>query len=823
MKDQINKLIEISEYLEDNENVIQLKRLLGSLDDNSYILSVMGQFSAGKSSLINNIFGKQILPVHKTETTARITFIRYGKEEKVELFCFDGSVEEVSLDESLEMWQTGEKADLIERIESISISIPSDLLKNGLIIADTPGTNTIIDKHIELTEKLIANSDRVLYVLGKQITESDIKFVKAVEEYGTGVVFVRTYMDQIKRNEEDVEQTIEKEKAILSEISSEEMFFVSNEHDSEYYSEIYSLEAYISCVIADDISKSIQKSVASRAEIILKKQEGRILDRRIELNMILDNDKEIYQEKRKEILESLRRLENNLEQKRVNLQERYIKEQRNAKEELNNNKKAEEKKLIIKINNESESSLNSDYQRELGEMVREAYIRLRNGYVNCFDRIVRDNKVLFIEEMKQNKELSVFIPDMPDNLDETDLQMDSLKDRMVALKELQHGLQEELATIESNNQSLEMQSNEIEEERSSLKESIENIQEQLDAFPPYVARYITVKGDHSCEKGFKVVGNILDWATIFIPGPTWAKLGGKVLKGAETTAKTMKAIKAADAFADGARVLAKVAKAAESGKEVAKSAKNFEKGARVVVDTIDVVNKGKKAVLAGKLGVSDDSIRNSNEYLEPDFSPSVPEGHKPTLLDYIDIGYWFSKIGKNFDTPDTKVVDTEYENKYNTSKQAIEREMRLQARKEFEMRKIQEGIKNKEDENQLLKEINARKKRAAQTEIQELERELEYQKRIAAIKLIRNHYISAVSENLAHIEEYILTDIFAEIDEKMQKYIATYDFKIKADILVKKNELEKLDDKFNSSERADIEREMILCKKYSDYLESVEM
>ena len=403
MKDQINKLIEISEYLEDNENVIQLKRLLGSLDDNSYILSVMGQFSAGKSSLINNIFGKQILPVHKTETTARITFIRYGKEEKVELFCFDGSVEEVSLDESLEMWQTGEKADLIERIESISISIPSDLLKNGLIIADTPGTNTIIDKHIELTEKLIANSDRVLYVLGKQITESDIKFVKAVEEYGTGVVFVRTYMDQIKRNEEDVEQTIEKEKAILSEISSEEMFFVSNEHDSEYYSEIYSLEAYISCVIADDISKSIQKSVASRAEIILKKQEGRILDRRIELNMILDNDKEIYQEKRKEILESLRRLENNLEQKRVNLQERYIKEQRNAKEELNNNKKAEEKKLIIKINNESESSLNSDYQRELGEMVREAYIRLRNGYVNCFDRIVRDNKVLFIEEMKQNK------------------------------------------------------------------------------------------------------------------------------------------------------------------------------------------------------------------------------------------------------------------------------------------------------------------------------------------------------------------------------------------------------------------------------------
>lgn len=820
MKEQISKLIEISEFLDDNESVIELKHLSESLEDNSYILSVMGQFSAGKSSLINNIFGKQILPVHKTETTARITFIRYGQEEKVDLFFSDGSVEEISLEESLELWQTGEKADLVDKIESITISIPSDLLKNGLIIADTPGTNTIIDKHIELTENLIANSDKVLYVLGKQITESDIKFVKAIEEYGTGVVFVRTYMDQIKSNEEDIEQTIEKEKAVLSEISSEEMFFVSNEQDSEYYSEIFSLEAYISCGIADDVSKAIQRSVASKLEFIEKKQEGRILDRRIKLNMMLNNDKEEYQESRKEILESLIRLEKNLEQKRVSLQDRYIKEQKNAKEELNNNKQAEVKKLTIKINNEPENAFAGDYQSVLGEMVREACIRMRNGYVDCFNRIVRENKASFIEEMKQNKELSILIPDIPDNLDEADLQMDSLRERMVALQELQYGLQKELATIESDSQRLKIQNSEIEEERRALKESIDSIQGKLDAFPPYVARYITVEGDHSCETGFKVVGNILDWATIFIPGPTWAKLGGKVLKGAEKTAKVMKAVKVADAFADGARVLAKVAKAAESGKKVAKNAKNFEKGARVVVDAIDVVNKGKKAALVGKIGMGEDFIRNPNEDLEPDYSPIVSEGPKPTLLDYIDISYWFSKMGKNFDTPDTKVVDMEYENKYNASKQAIEREMRLQARKEFEMRKIQEGIKTKEDENQLLKEINARKEHAAQTEIRELEREIEREKRLALTKLVRNHYISAVLENLDHIEDYIITDVFAEVDEKMQKYIATYDFKIKDDILVKRNELKELDDKFNSSERADIEREAILCKEYSDYLES---
>ena len=97
MKEQISKLIEISEFLDDNESVIELKHLSEALEDNSYILSVMGQFSAGKSSLINNIFGKQILPVHKTETTAKITFIRYEQEENVDIFYSDVDVEKIYL------------------------------------------------------------------------------------------------------------------------------------------------------------------------------------------------------------------------------------------------------------------------------------------------------------------------------------------------------------------------------------------------------------------------------------------------------------------------------------------------------------------------------------------------------------------------------------------------------------------------------------------------------------------------------------------------------------------------------------------------------
>lgn len=824
MKEKINKLIEISEYLNDNESVIQLKRIEESLDDNSYLLSIMGEFSAGKSSLINNLFGKQVLPVHKTETTARVTFIKYGDEERVELLYSDGTNDYISIEESLEMWQTGEKAELIKDIETITISLPSELLKNGLIIADTPGTNTVIDKHIELTEKLIASSDRVLYVLGKQITETDKRFLKAIEEFGTGVVFVRTFMDQIKNNEENIENTIEKERLILSDISSEEAFFVSNERENVFFKEIYSLQAYLSCTIVENVSKAIQESAAHKISFIAKKQEAKILDRRMELSLVLNNDKDEYQQRKTEILETLERLEKNLEQRREQLKDKFEKKKISAKEELSTRKKSEEKKIVIKINNTPQEVFGFDYQEEIGQMVRASCIRLRDGYVDCFERIIRENKASFIEEMKQQNEISIWIPDIPDSLEEADSQINSLKDRMQALTKLQEGLKAEIEEIELNNQNIESKNKELEEERKVIQESLESIQNQLDSFPPYIAKYITVEGDHSCEKGFKIVGNIVDWATIFIPGPTWAKIGEKVLNAGAKGAKAVKAIKAADAFADGARVLAKVAKAAGSGKKIAKNAKGFEKRARVFIDAVDVANKGKKALLANKVGEQigvngKEFIRNPYD-LPDEYSPIVPDGPKPTMLDYIDLGYWFSKIGQNFDIPDTKIVDTEYENKYFSAKQEIERDMRLQARKEFEKRKQQEELKSKEDENRLLKEITLRKERSAQEQIRELEKEIELEKREVLLILVRNHYINAAKDNLNHYEEYILTEILSEIDQKMRNYINTYDFRIKDDIFSKRHELDELDNEYNSSERENVEKESIICKEYSDFLET---
>lgn len=70
MNNDIPKLIEISEYLKETDITFLLHNMKKMLDNGNYVLTVMGQFSAGKSTLINELIGKKVLPVNKTETTA---------------------------------------------------------------------------------------------------------------------------------------------------------------------------------------------------------------------------------------------------------------------------------------------------------------------------------------------------------------------------------------------------------------------------------------------------------------------------------------------------------------------------------------------------------------------------------------------------------------------------------------------------------------------------------------------------------------------------------------------------------------------------------
>ena len=173
--------------------------------------------------------------------------------------------------------------------------------------------------------------------------------------------------------------TICTERENLSKFSSGEVFFVSNEENSGYYNGILELNAYLSCSIADNIYKTIQDNALNKLKFIAAKQEGKLFDRRKELSLILNNEMEEYRQNKEAIRSSLEMLEKNLEQKRNSLREKYDKETINAAQELENNKNAELKKITIRINNASSKEFTDEYHERMGQDIREACVRMRNG------------------------------------------------------------------------------------------------------------------------------------------------------------------------------------------------------------------------------------------------------------------------------------------------------------------------------------------------------------------------------------------------------------------------------------------------------------
>ncbi|MCK5346474.1 MAG: dynamin family protein, partial [Candidatus Heimdallarchaeota archaeon] len=132
-----DRMHELSQYLSDSEieseTIIQLSDIILNLDE-LFLLVVVGEVKSGKSSMINALFGAKICPEGVIPVTDRINVLKYS-------------------DKPMEKY-TGDF--MVERF------INFDKLRN-MHIVDTPGTNSIIKQHQEITEKFIPRSDLVMF------------------------------------------------------------------------------------------------------------------------------------------------------------------------------------------------------------------------------------------------------------------------------------------------------------------------------------------------------------------------------------------------------------------------------------------------------------------------------------------------------------------------------------------------------------------------------------------------------------------------------------------------------------------------------------
>jgi predicted GTPase len=126
------------------ETFIQNSSGLGQeMEERQLVVPVVGAFSAGKSTLINNCIGVKVLPVGVTPETSLATELRYAGEERVEAVKKDGSVTRYAVSEMDKL-----KNDA-PRYVYARLFLNSPALKDiaPLVLVDMPGFDSPLDSH----------------------------------------------------------------------------------------------------------------------------------------------------------------------------------------------------------------------------------------------------------------------------------------------------------------------------------------------------------------------------------------------------------------------------------------------------------------------------------------------------------------------------------------------------------------------------------------------------------------------------------------------------------------------------------------------------
>lgn len=167
-------LLDDSNGLFIEEQKTTLREAKTKLEQEQFSIVVAGRFSSGKSLLINRCFLRSdVLPSTNKPTTCHPVQIVYGETNQLTLCNRTGDTETIpdsgqNISEALTRYgaQYGGDPDRFEHL--ILHWNDPEILKNGLVIVDTIGTEDIDDRYIHKTHLEMSKSSAVLFVFNAQ-------------------------------------------------------------------------------------------------------------------------------------------------------------------------------------------------------------------------------------------------------------------------------------------------------------------------------------------------------------------------------------------------------------------------------------------------------------------------------------------------------------------------------------------------------------------------------------------------------------------------------------------------------------------------------
>jgi GTP-binding protein EngB required for normal cell division len=142
-----------------------LAALHGRLQEARLRVLVAGEAKRGKSTLVNALLGRAVLPAGVIPLTALPTTVRYGQPEEVRAVFADGRAESFPLPALEDLVTERRNPGNRRHLTSVTVLLDVPVLARGAELVDTPGTGSVYRHNTSAAEAALDTMDAAVFVL----------------------------------------------------------------------------------------------------------------------------------------------------------------------------------------------------------------------------------------------------------------------------------------------------------------------------------------------------------------------------------------------------------------------------------------------------------------------------------------------------------------------------------------------------------------------------------------------------------------------------------------------------------------------------------
>ncbi len=200
---QVRDICDRMQILSLNRQIEACERLF--VENPPIDVAILGQFKAGKSSFVNSLIGRDVLPVGVIPVTTVITRLQFGGRERAVISFYDGTTREIPVGALDEYTSEAKNPSNEKNVEMVDIELPGLTDYAGLRLVDTPGLGSVFKAHMEVSANWLPEVGAAVLAVSadRPLSENDLQLIRELTQYTPKIALLLTKADLLTPSQQE--------------------------------------------------------------------------------------------------------------------------------------------------------------------------------------------------------------------------------------------------------------------------------------------------------------------------------------------------------------------------------------------------------------------------------------------------------------------------------------------------------------------------------------------------------------------------------------------------------------------------------------------